>query len=141
MWKSKFYGAFVLNRLDGDAGSSPLDRARTAASSPGNKLVKNCRAPDALVDFHTGREAFQRRSERFFAICRSWVCFFCPEQLVLFSFTAHELVGLSVADEYEDCECRDIGRDYVKQAHARARVDLYSTVDGWSDAVSIIRLW
>ena len=63
----KIYGAFVLNqrvvlhaidatpaRWRGDAGSSPLDRARTAASSPGNDLVKNC-APDALVDFHTGR--------------------------------------------------------------------------------------
>ena len=49
----KFYGAFVLNRrvvlhaIDatparwrGDAGSSPLDRARTAASSPRNDLVK-----------------------------------------------------------------------------------------------------
>ena len=56
VWKSKFYGAFVLNRrvdLDaidapparwrGDAGSSPLTRARTAASSPRNDLVKNCR--------------------------------------------------------------------------------------------------
>ena len=56
MWKSKFYGAFVLNRrvvlhaIDttparwrGDACSSPLDRARTAASSPRNDLVKNCR--------------------------------------------------------------------------------------------------
>ena len=44
MWKSKSYGAFVLNhrvvlhavdampaRWRGDAGSSPLDRARTAA--------------------------------------------------------------------------------------------------------------
>ena len=54
MWKSKFYGAFVLNhrvvlhaidatpaRWCGDAGSSPLDRARSAA-------------PDTLVDFHTG---------------------------------------------------------------------------------------
>ena len=52
----KFHGAFVLNRcvvfhtIDatparwrGDAGSSPLDRARTAASSPRNDLVKNCR--------------------------------------------------------------------------------------------------
>ena len=58
VWKSKFYGAFVLNRrvvlhaIDaaparwrGDAGSSPLDRARSAGSSPIN--------PDALVDFHT----------------------------------------------------------------------------------------
>ena len=27
----------------GDAGSSPLDRARTAASSPRNDRVKNCR--------------------------------------------------------------------------------------------------
>ena len=56
VWKSKFYGAFVLNRrvvlhaIDatparwrGDAGSSPLDRARTAASSPRNDLVLNCR--------------------------------------------------------------------------------------------------
>ena len=56
MWRSKFYGAFVLNRrvdlhaIDatparwrGDAGSSPLDGASTAASSPRNDLVKNCR--------------------------------------------------------------------------------------------------
>ena len=68
MWKSKFYGAFVLNRrvdlhavdatlhaVDatparwrGDAGSSPLDRA---ASSP--------RAPDTLVDFHTGQDVVE----------------------------------------------------------------------------------
>ena len=56
MRKSKFYGTFVLNdrvvlhaidatpaRWRGDAGSSPLDRARSAASSPRNDLVKNCR--------------------------------------------------------------------------------------------------
>ena len=56
MWKSKFYGAFVLNhpvvlhaidatpaRWRGDADSSPLDGASTAASSPRNDLVKNCR--------------------------------------------------------------------------------------------------
>ena len=68
--KSKFYGAFVLNlRVDfhaidasparwrGDAGSSPLDGASTATSSPRNDLVKNYRAPDTLVDFHTGRAA------------------------------------------------------------------------------------
>ena len=48
VWKSKFYGAFVLNhrvvhaidatpaRWRGDAGSSPLDGASTAASSPRN---------------------------------------------------------------------------------------------------------
>ena len=53
MWKSKFYGTFMLNRrvvlhaIDATparwrGGSSPLDRARTA------------KAPDALVDFHTG---------------------------------------------------------------------------------------
>ena len=55
VWKSKFYGAFVLNhrvilhaidatppRWRGDAGSSPLDRARTAASSPQKDLVKSC---------------------------------------------------------------------------------------------------
>ena len=56
VWKSKFYGPFVLNhrvvlhavdatpaRWRGDAGSSPLDRASTAASSPRNDLVKNYR--------------------------------------------------------------------------------------------------
>ena len=56
VWKSQYYGAFALNhcvvlhaidatpaRWRGDAGSSPLDRARTAASSPRNDLVKNCR--------------------------------------------------------------------------------------------------
>ena len=53
VWKSKFYVAFsrvVLHAIDvtparwrGDAGSSPLDRARTAASSPRNDFVKNCR--------------------------------------------------------------------------------------------------
>ena len=54
--KSKFYGSIVLNRrvvlhaIDAaparwrsDVVSSPLDRARTAASSPRNDLVKNCR--------------------------------------------------------------------------------------------------
>jgi hypothetical protein len=56
VWKSKFYGAFVLNhrvvlhaidatpaRWRGDAGSSPLDEASTAASSPRKYLMKNCR--------------------------------------------------------------------------------------------------
>ena len=54
VWKSKFYGAFVLNhrgvlhaidatpaRWRGDASSSPFDRASTAAPSPRNDLVKN----------------------------------------------------------------------------------------------------
>ena len=41
-------------RRRGDASSSPLDRARAATSSPRNDLVKNCRAPDTLDDFHTG---------------------------------------------------------------------------------------
>ena len=67
VWKSKFYGPFVLNhrvvlhavdatpaRWRGDAGSSPLDRASTAASSPRNDLVKNYGCTDTLVDFHTG---------------------------------------------------------------------------------------
>ena len=53
---NQIYGVFVLNRsvdhhaIDatparwrGDAGSSPLDRARTAASSPRNDFVKNYR--------------------------------------------------------------------------------------------------
>ena len=52
----KFYGAFVLNRrvdlhaIDatparwrGDVGSSPLDGASAATSSPRNDVVKNCR--------------------------------------------------------------------------------------------------
>ena len=56
MRKSKRYGAFVLNRrvvlhaIDatparwrGGAGSSPLDGASAAASSPRNDLVKNSR--------------------------------------------------------------------------------------------------
>ena len=56
VWKSKFYGAFALNRRDdlhaidatharwrGDAGFSPIDSASTVASSPRNDLVKNCR--------------------------------------------------------------------------------------------------
>ena len=56
VWKPKFYGAFVLNhrvvlhaidampaRWRDEADSSLLDRARTAASSPRNDLVKNCR--------------------------------------------------------------------------------------------------
>ena len=38
-------------RWRGDAGSSPLDGASTATSSPRNELVKNYRAPDTLVDF------------------------------------------------------------------------------------------
>ena len=54
--EKKFHGAFVLNRrVDlhaiaatparwrGDAGSLPLDQARTAASSPRNDLVENYR--------------------------------------------------------------------------------------------------
>ena len=56
VWKSKFYGAFALKRrvvlhaIDatparrrGGAGSSPLDGARAAVSSPRDDLVKNCR--------------------------------------------------------------------------------------------------
>ena len=56
MWKSKFYGAFVLNRrvvlhaIDesparwrGGAGSSSLDGSSAATSSPRNDLVKNYR--------------------------------------------------------------------------------------------------
>ena len=53
VWKSNFYGAFVLSRrvdihaIDatrarrrGDVGSSPLDRARTAASvHPRHRLI------------------------------------------------------------------------------------------------------
>jgi hypothetical protein len=51
VWKSKFYGAFALNlrveihaidatpaRWRGDAGSSPFDRASTAAFSPRNDI-------------------------------------------------------------------------------------------------------
>ena len=56
MWKSKFYGAFVLNgcvdlhaidatlaRWRGGVGSSPLDGTSAATSSPRNDLVKNFR--------------------------------------------------------------------------------------------------
>jgi len=52
-------------RWRGDAGSSPLDRARTAAS-----------APDTLVDFHTGpstgRVVVRRDGERLFAVAAPW---------------------------------------------------------------------
>ena len=80
MWKSKFYGAFVLNRrvdlhaIDttparrrGDAGSSPLDGASTAASSPRTDLVKNYRVHPThwLISTQvlnaSGRRAFARR--------------------------------------------------------------------------------
>ena len=67
-------GTFVLNRrvdlhaIDatparwrGDAGSSPLDGASAATSSPRNDLVLNCRAPDTLVDFHTGSNAIAQK--------------------------------------------------------------------------------
>ena len=73
VWKSKCYGAFVLNhrvvlhaidatpaRWRGDAGSSPLDRARTAASSPGNDLVKNCRVHPTHWLISTQRVALLR---------------------------------------------------------------------------------
>ena len=56
VWKSKFYGAFVLNhrvvlhaidatpaRWRGHVGSSPLDGASAATSSPRNDLVENYR--------------------------------------------------------------------------------------------------
>ena len=56
VWKSRFYGAFVLNhrvvlhaidatpaRWRGGVRSSPLERAIAATSSPRNDLVKNCR--------------------------------------------------------------------------------------------------
>ena len=70
MWKSKFYGTFVLNRrvalhaIDaalarwrGDAVSSPLDGASTAASSPRNDLVKNYRVHPThwLISTQAGR--------------------------------------------------------------------------------------
>ncbi len=55
VWKSKFFCTFVLNRRvvlhainatparwRGGAGSSPLDRASAATSSPRNDLVENC---------------------------------------------------------------------------------------------------
>ena len=77
VWKSKFYGAFVLNhrvvlhaidatpaRWRGDAGSSPLDRARTAASSPRNDLVKNCRVHPTHWLISTQARATRTRKSR-----------------------------------------------------------------------------
>ena len=70
VWKSKSYVAF---------GSSPLDGASTAASSPRNDLVKNCRAhpTHCLIstqvircerrgqdDDHVGRHARRRADVR-----------------------------------------------------------------------------
>jgi hypothetical protein len=56
------YGMFVLDAIDatparrrGDAGSSPLDGASAATSSPRNDLAKHL----TLVDFHTGRHGLR----------------------------------------------------------------------------------
>jgi hypothetical protein len=78
VWKSKFYGAFVLNhrvvlhaidatpaRWRGDAGSSPLGRARTDASLPRNDLVKNCRVHPA----HWLISTQVRRRRRLLFVC------------------------------------------------------------------------
>ena len=60
VWKSTFYGAFHAidakpARFRGDAGFSPLDGARTAASSPRHDLVKNYRVyPTHWLIIHTG---------------------------------------------------------------------------------------
>ena len=77
VWKSKFDGVFVLNycvvlhaidatpaRWRGDAGSSPLDRASTAASSPRNDLVKNCRVHPThwLISTQVARGAIRLRA-------------------------------------------------------------------------------
>ena len=77
VWKSKFYGAFVLNhrvvldaidatpaRWRGDAGSSPLDETSAATSSPRS-------APDTLVDFHTARHPSTSARRRTFHLS-SW---------------------------------------------------------------------
>jgi hypothetical protein len=53
-------------RWRGDAGSSPLDRARTAASSPRNDLVKNCRVHPShwLISTQLAAKALFRRDAR-----------------------------------------------------------------------------
>ncbi|MEE2629035.1 MAG: hypothetical protein VX670_11245, partial [Candidatus Latescibacterota bacterium] len=52
-------------RWRGDAGSSPLDGASTAASSPRND------SPDTLVDFHTGERVLENDDLRV-QLCVSW---------------------------------------------------------------------
>ena len=71
VWKSKFYGSVASictpstrRLLDGVAvrvshRSTELSRA---ASSPRSDFVKNYRAPDTLVDFHTGHRRRPRSS-------------------------------------------------------------------------------
>ena len=49
-------------RWRGDAGSSPLNGANTAASAPRNDFAKNC-APDSLFDFHTGADDVAEEQE------------------------------------------------------------------------------
>ena len=91
----KFYGAFVLNRrvdlhaIDatparwrGDAGSSPLDGARTAAPSPRNDLVTNYRCTR-----RTGR--FPHRSHLQKCVRRG--------NVDLAVRSAHELAGITYA--------------------------------------------
>ena len=52
----------ALARWRGDAGSSPLDRARSAASSPRNDLVKNCRVHPTHWLISTQLITIRRRS-------------------------------------------------------------------------------
>ncbi len=47
-------------RWRGRGGLSPLDAVSTVASSPRMDLVKNYRAPDSLVDLHTGSRPSSR---------------------------------------------------------------------------------
>ena len=76
MWKSKFHGAFVLNhrvvlhaidakpaRRRGGVGSSPLDGASAATSSPRNDLVKNCRVHATHWLISTQVVGLKRRTE------------------------------------------------------------------------------
>ena len=73
----KFYGAFVLilrvnlhaidalpARWRGDAGSSPLDGASAAASSPRNDLVKICRVHPTHWLISTQQGTVQQPSRR-----------------------------------------------------------------------------
>ena len=85
VWKSKFYGAFVLNRCvllhayrratparwRGGARSSPRDRASTArVIAAGNDLVKNCRVHPAHWLISTQAPAHAHHAARAALACR-----------------------------------------------------------------------
>ena len=97
-------------RWRGDAGSSPLDGARTAASSPRNDLVKNCRVRPTHWLISTQVLPGERPVS--------------PERINAMEHILLNAVGFDLyvpQDQYEDCVAELCG---VVRSHAAARPDL-----------------